>query len=112
MTAATIGIGSTMKQLARALAFVFVPVLCGPALADAVSIVAVEASNTSGFNVGEKNAYPARLESLLRARGIDAVGSMPAECGRAWAPATRQRHSRDRAGQGGAACGRVMGSHC
>jgi acyl-CoA thioesterase I len=35
-------------------------------------IVAVGASNTSGWGVGAANAYPARLETLLRAKGYDA----------------------------------------
>jgi acyl-CoA thioesterase-1 len=45
---------------------------CGPAAAQPVTIVAVGASNTSGWGVGEQNAYPARLQALLRARGINA----------------------------------------
>lgn len=40
--------------------------------ADRVAIVAVGASNTSGWGVGEQNAYPAQLEALLRAQGIEA----------------------------------------
>ena len=35
-------------------------------------IVAVGASNTHGWYVGNKGAYPAQLQALLRARGIDA----------------------------------------
>ena len=46
--------------------------VCGPAGAAPVTIVAVGASNTSGWGVGAENAYPARLEALLRARGVDA----------------------------------------
>ena len=34
-------------------------------------VVAVGASNTSGWGVGEPAAYPARLEALLRERGLD-----------------------------------------
>lgn len=34
-------------------------------------VVAIGASNTSGFGVGEQAAYPARLEALLRACGFD-----------------------------------------
>jgi acyl-CoA thioesterase I len=45
---------------------------CAPSAAEPVNIVAVGASNTSGWGVGEQNAYPARLQALLRARGIEA----------------------------------------
>ena len=37
-----------------------------------LNIVAIGASNTSGFGVGEQSAYPAVLERLLRQRGIEA----------------------------------------
>jgi acyl-CoA thioesterase-1 len=51
--------------------------LCGGfandiAAADAMNIVALGASNTSGWGVGEQNAYPAQLEAMLKARGYDA----------------------------------------
>ena len=35
-------------------------------------IVAVGASNTHGWYVGNQGAYPAQLQALLRAKGIDA----------------------------------------
>nr|WP_246413093.1 GDSL-type esterase/lipase family protein [Methylobacterium brachythecii] len=41
------------------------------ARAAALTVVAVGASNTSGWGVGEAAAYPARLEALLRERGLD-----------------------------------------
>lgn len=41
------------------------------AQAAALTVVAVGASNTSGWGVGEAAAYPARLEALLRERGLD-----------------------------------------
>jgi acyl-CoA thioesterase-1 len=37
-----------------------------------VQIVAIGASNTHGWYVGNQGAYPAQLQDLLRARGIDA----------------------------------------
>src|SRR5262245_61795666 len=40
--------------------------------AASVRIVAIGASNTSGWGVGEAAAYPAQLQALLKARGIDA----------------------------------------
>jgi acyl-CoA thioesterase I len=51
--------------------------LCGGfasdvAAAAAMNIVALGASNTSGWGVGSQKAYPAQLESMLRARGYDA----------------------------------------
>jgi acyl-CoA thioesterase I len=42
------------------------------ACAEPFRIVAVGASNTSGWGVGEQNAFPARLEALLRAKGLEA----------------------------------------
>jgi acyl-CoA thioesterase-1 len=38
----------------------------------ALNIVALGASNTSGWGVGSQRAYPARLEAMLRAKGYDA----------------------------------------
>ena len=43
-----------------------------PLQARPLNIVAIGASNTSGFGVGEQNAYPAVLERLLHQKGIDA----------------------------------------
>lgn len=37
-----------------------------------VHVVAIGASNTSGWGVGGRNAYPERLEDLLKADGIEA----------------------------------------
>jgi len=38
-----------------------------------VTIVALGASNTEGWGVSPSEAYPAKLEALLKARGIDAA---------------------------------------
>jgi acyl-CoA thioesterase I len=51
--------------------------LCGgfasdPTAAAPMNIVALGASNTSGWGVGSQKAYPAQLEAMLRARGYDA----------------------------------------
>ncbi len=43
-----------------------------PLQARPLNIVAIGASNTTGFGVGEQNAYPAVLQALLRKKGIDA----------------------------------------
>jgi len=40
--------------------------------ARAMNIVALGASNTSGWGVGSRNAYPTQLEVMLKARGYDA----------------------------------------
>ncbi len=50
--------------------------LCAPAVPRtcaqaAVTIVALGASNTDGWGVDRSEAYPAQLQSLLRARGVD-----------------------------------------
>ena len=44
----------------------------GPLQARPLQIVAIGASNTTGFGVGEQNAYPAVLERLLHHKGVDA----------------------------------------
>jgi acyl-CoA thioesterase-1 len=46
--------------------------IAAPLQAAPLNIVAIGASNTSGWGVGTDNAYPARLQALLRKRGIDA----------------------------------------
>jgi acyl-CoA thioesterase I len=46
---------------------------CCPAQAAPLKIVAVGASNTTGFGVGAQNAYPTVLQALLRKKGIDAT---------------------------------------
>jgi acyl-CoA thioesterase I len=43
-----------------------------PLQAAPLNIVAIGASNTTGFGVGEQNSYPAVLQTLLRKRGINA----------------------------------------
>jgi acyl-CoA thioesterase-1 len=56
----------------RALMLAAVLAVAVPVEAAALNIVAIGASNTSGFGVGEQNAYPAQLQALLRKKGIDA----------------------------------------
>jgi acyl-CoA thioesterase-1 len=41
-------------------------------VAGVINIVALGASNTSGWGIGSQNAYPAQLEAMLKARGYDA----------------------------------------
>ena len=59
---------------ARALLFGFFILACAGIAANAapVRIVAIGASNTHGWYVGNQGAYPAKLQALLRAKGIDA----------------------------------------
>jgi acyl-CoA thioesterase I len=45
--------------------------LTAPAFAESVRIVAIGASNTSGFKVGASNAWPVLLEGMLKAKGYD-----------------------------------------
>jgi acyl-CoA thioesterase-1 len=44
----------------------------GSGLASSLNIVVVGASNTVGWGVGAENAFPARLQTILKQRGIDA----------------------------------------
>lgn len=65
-----------MKVMLRALvsfAVMAAPLLtAGAVQARPLTIVAIGASNTTGFGVGEQNAYPAVLQALLRKKGIAA----------------------------------------
>jgi acyl-CoA thioesterase-1 len=56
----------------RALAVAAVLCLASPVTAATLNIVAIGASNTTGFGVGEDHAYPALLQALLRKKGINA----------------------------------------
>jgi acyl-CoA thioesterase I len=56
----------------RAGAIAAVLTLSNALAAAPLNIVAVGASNTSGWGVGAQNAYPAVLQSLLRKKGINA----------------------------------------
>jgi len=64
-----------MNRLARIFALAMALgafVFAAPLQARPLNIVAIGASNTTGFGVGEQNAYPAVLQALLRKRGIQA----------------------------------------
>jgi acyl-CoA thioesterase-1 len=54
-------------------AAVLVALIQPEAHAQSVRIVALGASPTAGYGVGQSAAWPARLEALLRARGIAAT---------------------------------------
>jgi acyl-CoA thioesterase I len=58
--------------IARCLAIAVL--MCASLAANAapLRIVAIGASNTHGWYVGNRGAYPAQLQALLRAKGIDA----------------------------------------
>jgi acyl-CoA thioesterase-1 len=58
--------------LAFALAFALVLAVASPVAAATLNIVAIGASNTTGFGVGSDRAYPALLQALLRKKGINA----------------------------------------
>jgi acyl-CoA thioesterase-1 len=59
-----------MAFIVRALAVAAALVAAGPAAAGTLNIVAIGASNTSGFGVGAQSAYPAQLQALLAKKGI------------------------------------------
>jgi acyl-CoA thioesterase-1 len=63
-----------ISRLGAAALFVFSTLISGNMAANAarLRIVAIGASNTHGWYVGNQGAYPAQLEALLRARDIDA----------------------------------------
>ena len=59
----------SLRILAIAAAFA----VASPLQARSLNIVAIGASNTTGFGVSAQNAYPAVLQALLRKKGIDAT---------------------------------------
>lgn len=61
-----------MLRLRLAIAGLLLMLAGGAAVAAPMVIVAVGASNTSGFGVAEGLAYPEQLQALLRAKGVDA----------------------------------------
>jgi acyl-CoA thioesterase-1 len=76
------------------------PGIWGDAHAQSARIVALGASNTAGTGVGKGSAWPARLQAMLKARGInasvinagvhgDTTGGMLARLDRAAPPGTR-----------------------
>jgi acyl-CoA thioesterase I len=62
----------TLRGFALTAVFALLVALLSAFQAQALNIVAIGASNTSGLGVGAQNAYPALLEALLRRKGIDA----------------------------------------
>ena len=62
-----------MVLVLRALVVAAIFVLAPPAGAATMNIVAIGASNTSGWGVGAQSAYPAQLQALLRKKGIDTI---------------------------------------
>jgi acyl-CoA thioesterase-1 len=58
----------------RAIPFVVIAFLSATtvAAAEPIRIVAIGASNTQGWYVGKQGAYPAKLQTLLKAQGINA----------------------------------------
>jgi acyl-CoA thioesterase I len=62
------------RRLGRAVLAAIAALICASAAVNAapLRIVAIGASNTHGWYVGNRGAYPAKLQALLRAKGIDA----------------------------------------
>jgi acyl-CoA thioesterase I len=61
-----------LARLRLAIAAVAALLATSAAHAAPITIVAVGASNTSGFYVATEQAYPAQLEAMLRAKGVNA----------------------------------------
>ena len=63
----------TIRRVRRSFILIALVLLFSTPLEAAVlNIVAIGASNTSGWGVGPQDAYPARLQALLRKKGIPA----------------------------------------
>jgi acyl-CoA thioesterase-1 len=60
-----------LAAAASMVAALMILLVAGPACAASITIVALGASNTYGKGVARKEAYPAQLEAMLRASGLD-----------------------------------------
>ena len=60
------------RKLSIAIALCCAATVCA-AFSKPIHIVAVGASNTQGWYVGKQGAYPAKLEALLREKGVNAT---------------------------------------
>lgn len=60
-----------MTKVATYLAMIFLAAISSASAAP-LRIVAIGASNTQGWYVGKQGAYPAKLQALLKSKGIDA----------------------------------------
>jgi acyl-CoA thioesterase-1 len=62
------------RYLGRAVFSAIAALMCTSLTVNAapLRIVAIGASNTHGWYVGNRGAYPAQLQALLRAKGVDA----------------------------------------
>jgi acyl-CoA thioesterase I len=62
-----------LRALAVAVALCLVSSFASPLEAATLNIVAIGASNTTGFGVGSDHAYPALLQEMLRKKGLNAT---------------------------------------
>ncbi|SEE06920.1 GDSL-type esterase/lipase family protein [Bradyrhizobium erythrophlei] len=62
---------TTFRKCSIAIAVCVLATVCA-GFTKPVRVVAVGASNTQGWYVGKQGAYPAKLESLLREKGVNA----------------------------------------
>ena len=62
-----------LRTTAVAAVLAAVLALAAPAGAATLHIVAIGASNTTGFGVGSDHAYPALLQEMLRQKGLNAI---------------------------------------
>ena len=61
----------TMMRIALPITCAATLIVASNVQAETARILAVGASNTSGYAVGASNAWPAILERMLRAKGYD-----------------------------------------
>jgi acyl-CoA thioesterase-1 len=61
----------SLKPMLACIALVATILLASQAQAQPIRVVALGDSNTAGFGVGRQEAFPARLEALLRTNGVD-----------------------------------------
>jgi len=64
-------LGKSKHYALLSISVVALGLLLQVAIANAATVVALGASNTAGKGVSPGEAYPAQLEALLRARGLD-----------------------------------------
>jgi acyl-CoA thioesterase-1 len=70
---ATIAFRRAVMSIMFRFAIVVVLIGVGSGHASSLNIVVVGASNTVGWGVGTENAFPARLQTTLKERGVNAI---------------------------------------
>ena len=70
---ATIAFRRAVKSIMFRFAIAVVLIGVGSGHASSLNIVVVGASNTVGWGVGAENAFPARLQTILKESGVNAI---------------------------------------